>query len=187
MATPARAQKSGAPADGLTWTRVVENGFANDIYNTDALSLAVYNGNLYAGTRHGDWHDDDHTNGALGGEVLAFRRWNHLDTRQYAGLRHFGGPPGRNLAVFKDGLYAYVSHVGGTAAGADVWRCTKTVCSEQADWTKVMDNGFGVPQNQYLYAGEVSGGYLYGAVYNATPASSFGARRTAAIGEVHPL
>ena len=37
-------------------------------------------------------------------------------------------------------------------AGADVWRCTKTVCAEQGDWTKVADNGFGVPQNQYLYA-----------------------------------
>ena len=30
-----------------------------------------------------------------------------------------------------------------------------------------MDDGFGVPQNQYLYAGAVSGGYLYAAVYNS--------------------
>ena len=58
--------------------------------------------------------------------------------------------------------------MGGTAASADVWRCTKTICSEQADWTKVADNGFGVPQNQYLYAGAVSDGYLYGAVDNPT-------------------
>ena len=41
--------------DGLAWTRVVENGFDNDLYNTTVLSLAVHSGQLYAGTRHGDW------------------------------------------------------------------------------------------------------------------------------------
>ena len=56
--------------------------------------------------------------------------------------------------------------MGGSAAGADVWRCTRAVCSTQADWTKVVDNGFGVPENQYLYAGAAASGYLYGVVRN---------------------
>ena len=55
--------------DGTNWTRVVENGFANDVYNYMAPSLAVFNGNLYAGTGHGDWYNDSHPDGLLGGEV----------------------------------------------------------------------------------------------------------------------
>ena len=154
-------------ADGLTWTRVAENGFANDIYNTGAISLAVYNGNLYAGTRHGDWYNDSHQDGPLGGEVWRSgdgTTWTHVNAPGFGKLEAHRV---ESLHVFQNGLYAYVSHVGGTSAGADVWRCTKTVCAEQGDWTKVADNGFGVPQNQYLYAGAVSGGYLYGAVYNS--------------------
>ena len=83
----------------------------------------------------------------------------------------FGTPEAHrveSLQVFQNGLYAYVSHVGGTTAGADVWRCIKTICAEEGDWTQVVTNGFGVPQNQYLYTGAVSGGYLYGAVDNST-------------------
>lgn len=155
-------------ADGLTWTRVAENGFANDIYNTDVLSLVVYDGNLYAGTRHGDWHDDDHANGPLGGEIWRSDNgtaWTRVNAPGFGTLEAHRV---ESLVVFQNGLYAYVSHVGGTAAGADVWRCTKAICAEQADWTKVAENGFGVPQNQYLYTGAVFGGYLYGAVYNAT-------------------
>ena len=155
-------------ADGLAWTRVAENGFANDVYNTTALSLVVYNGNLYAGTRHGDWYNDGHPDGPLGGEVWRSgdgASWTRVNTPGFGNLEAHRV---ESLHVFQNGLYAYISHVGGTAAGADVWRCTKTICSEQADWTKVADNGFGVPQNQYLYAGAVSGGYLYGAVDNPT-------------------
>ena len=154
-------------ADGLTWTRVAENGFANDIYNTGAISLAVYNGNLYAGTRHGDWYNDSHQDGPLGGEVWRSgdgTTWTRVNSPGFGMLEAHRV---ESLQVFQNGLYAYVSHVGGTSAGADVWRCTKTVCAEQGDWTKVADNGFGVPQNQYLYAGVVSGGYLYTAVYNS--------------------
>jgi len=155
-------------ADGLSWTRVAENGFANDIYNTDALSLVVYNGNLYAGTRHGDWYNDGHLDGPLGGEVWRSgdgTTWTRVTSSGFGTLEAHRI---ESLQVFQNGLYAYVSHVGGTATGADVWRCAKTVCAEQGDWTKVADNGFGVPQNQYLSAGAVSGGYLYGAVDNPT-------------------
>jgi PKD repeat protein len=147
--------------DGTNWTRVVENGFGNDVYNYQAPSLAVFNGNLYVGTGHGDWYDDGHPNGPLGGEV-----WRSGDGTTWVPVNAsgFGTQEAyrvESLLVFRNGLYAYVSHMGGSAAGADVWRCTKTVCSEQGDWTKVMDNGFGVPQIQFLTSGAVSGAYLY--------------------------
>ena len=154
--------------DGTSWTRVVENGFANDVYNYMAPSLAVFNGNLYAGTGHGDWYNDGHPDGLLGGEVWRSSdgtTWIPVNTPGFGNLEAYRV---ESLHVFQNGLYAYVSHANSTAAGADVWRCTKTVCSEQSDWTQVVTNGFGVPQNQYLYAGAVSGGYLYGAVDNPT-------------------
>ena len=154
--------------DGTSSTRVVENGFANDVYNYMAPSLAVFNGNLYAGTGHGDWYNDGHPDGLLGGEVWRSgdgTTWIPVNTPGFGNLEAYRV---ESLHVFQNGLYAYVSHTNSTAAGADVWRCTKTVCSEQSDWTQVVTNGFGVPQNQYLYAGAVSGGYLYGAVDNPT-------------------
>ena len=152
--------------DGLSWTRVVENGFDNDPYNTDVLSLAVYGGQLYAGTRHGDWYDDGHDDGPLGGEVWHSSDGIHWTQANAPGFGTLEAHRVESLIVFQNGLYAYISHLGGTDAGADVWRCTATVCSEQANWTKVANNGFGVPENQYLYSGAVAGGYLYGVVRN---------------------
>lgn len=154
-------------ADGLAWTRVLQNGL-HDVYDSDVLSFAVYNGQLYAGTRHGDWHDDSHPDGPLGGEV-----WRSANGTTWTSVNApgFGDPVAHrveNLQVFQNALYAYVSHVGGSSKGADVWRCTKATCESQADWTKVVDNGFGVPANQYLYAGAVAGSYLYAAVANGT-------------------
>ena len=153
-------------ANGLAWARVLENGFDNDVYNTVALSLVVYKGNLYAGTRHGDWYSDGHADGPLGGEVWSSNNGTTWIRVNDPGFGNLEAHRVEKLLVFKDGLYAYVSHVGGTVNGADVWRCIQTVCSTQSNWTKVMDNGFGNPQNQYLYTGASFNGYLYGAVAN---------------------
>ena len=162
------ARRCGELPTAQVWTRVVESGFGNDVYNYMAPSLAVFNGNLYAGTGHGDWYNDGHPDGLLGGEVWRSgdgTTWTRVNTPGFGKLEAYRV---ERLTVFQDGLYAYVSDGGSTTPGADVWRCTKTVCSEQGDWTKVVDDGFGVPQNQYLYTGAVSGGYLYAAAYNAT-------------------
>ena len=40
------------------------------------------------------------------------------------------------------------------------------VCSGQGDWSQVVSNGFGVPENQFLYAGAATGDHLYAAVQN---------------------
>ena len=155
-------------ADGLIWTRVVENGFAIDVYNSAVISLAGYNGSLYAGTVNYDWYDDGHTDGPVGGEVwrsVDGVSWTPVNTPGFGTLEAYRV---EQLIVFQDALYAYVSHTGGTGAGADVWRCTKAICAEQADWTRVADNGFGVALNRHLFSGAVSGGHLYAATYNTT-------------------
>jgi hypothetical protein len=151
-------------ADGQNWQRIASGGFG-DPYNTDVLSLVEYNGYLYAGTRHGDWQDDGHPNGPLGGEIWRYdgTNWSRVNDPGFGDVEAHRV---EKLLVFNNALYAYVSHVGGTSKGAEIWRCTTTVCTSQSDWTKVMDNGFGNPQNQYIYGGAVFGSHLYAAVRN---------------------
>jgi hypothetical protein len=151
-------------ADGLNWQQVAAGGFG-DPYNTDVLSLAEYNGHLYAGTRHGDWQNDSHPNGPLGGEIWRYdgTNWSRVNDPGFGDVEAHRV---EKLLVFNNALYAYVSRVGGTSKGAEIWRCTTTVCTSQSDWTKVMDNGFGNPQNQYIYGGAVFGSHLYAAVRN---------------------
>jgi sugar lactone lactonase YvrE len=152
-------------ADGQNWQQVAAGGFKNDPYNTDVLSLAEYNGYLYAGTRHGDWQNDAHPDGPLGGEIWRYdgTTWTQVNNSGFGDLEAHRV---EKLIVFNNALYAYVSHVVGTSKGAEIWRCTTTVCTSQSDWTKVMDNGFGNPQNQYIYGGAVFGSHLYAAVRN---------------------
>jgi sugar lactone lactonase YvrE/PKD repeat protein len=152
-------------ADGQNWQQVAAGGFKNDPYNTNVLSLAEYNGYLYAGTRHGDWQNDAHPDGPLGGEIWRYdgTTWTQVNNSGFGDLEAHRV---EKLIVFNNALYAYVSHVVGTSKGAEIWRCTTTVCTSQSDWTKVMDNGFGNPQNQYIYGGAVFGSHLYAAVRN---------------------
>jgi PKD repeat protein len=152
-------------ADGQNWQQVAAGGFKNDPYNTDVLSLAEYNGYLYAGTRHGDWQNDAHPDGPLGGEIWRYdgTTWTQVNNSGFGDLEAHRV---EKLIVFNNALYAYVSHVVGTSKGAEIWRCTTTVCTSQSDWTKVMDNGLGNPQNQYILGGAVFGSHLYAAVRN---------------------
>jgi len=153
-------------ADGQNWQRIASGGFG-DPYNTDVLSLVEYNGYLYAGTRHGDWQDDGHPNGPLGGEIWRYdgTNWSRVNDPGFGDVEAHRV---EKLLVFNNALYAYVSHVVGTSKGAEIWHCTATVCTSQSDWTKVVDNGFGNSQNQYIYSGVVFGGHLYAAVRNDT-------------------
>jgi len=153
-------------ADGQNWQRIASGGFG-DPYNTGVLSLVEYNGYLYAGTRHGDWQNDGHPNGPLGGEIWRYdgTNWSRVNDPGFGDVEAHRV---EKLLVFNNALYAYVSRVGGTSKGAEIWRCTATVCNSQSDWTKVVDNGFGNPQNQYIFSGAVFGGHLYAAVQNVT-------------------
>ncbi|MGC9084503.1 MAG: PKD domain-containing protein, partial [Anaerolineae bacterium] len=151
-------------ADGQNWQQIASGGFG-DPYNTGVLSLAEYNGYLYAGTRHGDWQTDAHLNGPLGGEVWRYDGTNWVRVND-PGFGDVEAHRVERLIVFNNALYAYISRVGGTSKGAEVWRCTAAVCSSQDDWTKVADNGFGNPKNQYIFGGVVFGSHLYAAVAN---------------------
>jgi PKD repeat protein/uncharacterized protein YjiK len=153
--------------NGVDWERVVQNGFNDDVYNTSVLSLVVFNGNLYAGTRHGDWINDGHTNGALGGEVWRSSdgtNWTLVNTPGFGDVNLHRV---ETMQVFQGQLYAYISHLSGVTGGAQVWRCAGPVCNSNTDWVKVADNGFGVAENQYVYAGAVFGNFLYAAVTNS--------------------
>ena len=150
-------------ANGTDWTRVVENGFDNDLYNTSVLSLMAFNGNLYASTRHGDWISDSHTDGPLGAEVWRTSdglNWTRVNTPGFGDASRYRI---ETMQVFQNQLYAYV---WGGSGGAQVWRCAGPVCDSNADWAQVVGNGFGVPGNTYLYAGAVYGNYLYAAAAN---------------------
>jgi hypothetical protein len=153
-------------ADGQNWERIASGGFG-DGYNTGVLSLVEYNGHLYAGTRHGDWQDDGHPNGPLGGEVWRYdgTNWTRVNDPGFGDVEAHRV---ERLIVFNNALYAYISRVGGTSKGAEIWRCTATVCNSQADWAKVADNGFSNPENQYIFGGMVFDGYLYAAIANYT-------------------
>lgn len=151
-------------ADGQTWQQIASGGFG-DPYNTGVLSLVEYNGYLYAGTRHGDWQNDGHPNGPLGGEVWRYdgANWTRVNDPGFGDVEAHRV---ERLFVFNNALYAYISRVGGTSKGAEIWRCTATVCNSQSDWTKVADNGFGNPKNQYIFSGAVFDGHLYAAIAN---------------------
>lgn len=151
-------------ADGQTWQQVASGGFG-DPYNTGVLSLVEYNGYLYAGTRHGDWQDDAHPNGPLGGEVWRYDGTNWVRVND-PGFGDVEAHRVEKLIVFNNTLYAYISRVGGTSRGAEIWQCAATVCNSQSDWVKVADNGFGNPRSQYIFSGIVFGPHLYAAVAN---------------------
>ncbi|MCC9075204.1 SMP-30/gluconolactonase/LRE family protein [Litorilinea aerophila] len=151
-------------ADGQNWQQIASGGFG-DPYNTGVLSLVEYNGYLYAGTRHGDWQNDAHSDGPLGGEVWRYDGTNWVRVND-PGFGDLEAHRVERLIVFNNALYAFISRVVGTTKGAEIWRCIATICNSQNDWVKVVDNGFGNPQNQYIFGGLVTGGYLYAATQN---------------------
>ena len=150
--------------DGQNWQKIASGGF-DDPYNTGVLSLVEYNGYLYAGTRHGDWHDDAHSNGPLGGEIWRYdgTSWSQVNVPGFGDVEAHRV---EKLLMFNNALYAYVSRVGGTSKGAEIWRCAATICNSQSDWTKVVDNGFGDAENQYISGGAIFDNRLYAAVQN---------------------
>lgn len=129
------------------WMRVAYNGFNGDANNVAALSLEVFNGNLYAGT----W------NTGTGGEVWRSNNgttWTQVNTDGFGTANNRGVSA---LTAFKGYLYA-ATRGNPDVAGDEVWRCQ--VCNG-GDWTKVVNNGFGNTDTNAAAALEVLNGYLY--------------------------
>lgn len=129
------------------WTRVVTNGFNNDLKNEVALSSEIFNGYLYVGT----------LNSTTGGEV-----WRTFDGTSWEQVNSdgFGTVNNRGvsaLAGFGGFLYAG-THGKPGVLGDQVYRCQ--VC-DGSDWTRVVDNGFGNVTSSGMSALEVYGNLLY--------------------------
>ncbi len=146
--------------DGTSFDLVVDNAFRNFkdpvpstyIPNIDIPACAIFNGNLYVGTRN---VEDTGT----GGEV-----WRSSDGTNWfqSGQNGLGDPNNSRigtLVVFKGQLYAATRN---DILGAQVYRTI-----DGATWEKVVGSGaqypagFGDPQNNGIFASAVFNNYLY--------------------------
>jgi len=139
-----------------SWSKVVFNGFNNDVNNAVALSLHVFDGYLYAGT----------LNTTTGGEVW---RSSSGTTWTQVNVDGFGIAENRGVSALRDfNGYLYAATRGTpTVSGDQVWRCQ--IC-DGSDWKKVVNNGFGndetsdsaalvvLKSSLYLVAGNASTG-----------------------------
>jgi hypothetical protein len=117
-------------ADGVTnWTKWVSNGFG-DASISGIYSSAEHNGALYFAT------------GAFSGGGKVYRTDLSLGSPTQVNDPGFGLPENvlvSSLAAYHGYLYAATHH--STGGGLQVYRCQ--TCNANADWTKVVDNGFG--------------------------------------------
>lgn len=137
----------------VDWTRVVSNGFNDDVNNQVVLSFESYNDYLYASTR----------NTVTGAEVW---RTNNGTTWAQVNPDGFGSANNNNvssLASFNGYLYAGTSGAS-DVTGAQVWRCQ--IC-DGSDWMPVLNNGLNVTF-RHLNALETFAGQLYFVVGNGS-------------------
>ena len=146
------------------WTKVVGNGLG-DITNISAVAMETFNGYLYAGTY--SW---DSVNNRPGGcEVWRTDgvTWTKVVTDGFGNLNCYAAS---SLTVFGDSLYAGTGTwdpVTQTSTGGQVWRCTAASgCDAVSDWTQVIADGFGNPQNDSITALRVIGTRLYAVTAN---------------------
>lgn len=139
--------------DNTGWTAVMTNGFGN-INNSGIDHLLEFNGQFYASTE---------ANNVSGGEV--WRSDTGLNWTRVVS-QGFGDPTNAEvyrMAVYSNtilaGTWSYTSTHGG-----DIWRSNT---GNTADWTRVVTNGFGDPNNDpVLLSSNVFSSYLYVGTYN---------------------
>lgn len=139
-------------ANGITWSAVMTNGFGSTS-NIGIDHLAVFHNQLYAGTG---------ANSTTGGEL-----WRSGDGLNWTRVvsQGFGDPSNGEvfqLAVLSDTLYASTWSYTSTH-GAEIWRSTT---GNTGDWTRVVSNGFGTADTEFIPDMEVFGKYLYAGTYN---------------------
>ena len=124
-------------ADGATnWTKTVSNGFGDPAIS-GIYSSAVHNGSLYFAT------------GAFSGGGKVYRTDLSLGSPTQVNDPGFGVPDNMiitSLADYHGYLYAVTHHTSG--GGLEVYRCQ--TCNANADWTRVVDNGFGNPYTRIM-------------------------------------
>lgn len=127
------------------WLQVNINGFG-DRWNDLVLSLATFNGNLYAGTANGE-----------GGEVWRMgSEWEQVNGNGF-GNSDNGGID--HLIEFDGYLYASTWN---EADGGEVWRYNGT------PWSQVASGGFGDSTNVEIYRFAVFDDTLYASTWSST-------------------
>lgn len=145
----------GASAGG--WSAVTTDGFG-DRNNGGINHLLVYGGQLYAGT----WNWNSATNSSTGGQI-----WRSADGTHWTRLISAGFGAAANgeifrFAEFNGALYATTwSYSEGR--GGEIWRSTT---GNSGSWTRVVNNGFGDPNNVVALSLAVFDGALYAGTLN---------------------
>jgi len=138
---------------GTSWTQVNENAFGNmpsGGYSV-SLSMEVFNGNLYVGTRN----DEDGT------EVWRYESstdWTQVNETGFGSTNNYAI---WSLAVHNDSLFAGTMNMGG--GGGQVWRY-----ESGASWTQVNAGGFGNSTNSMITDMVVYNGELCAGTHNTT-------------------
>jgi hypothetical protein len=131
-----------AQEPGSGWVQVNPDGFGN-YHNSAILSLAVFNGQLYAGT----------LNDSTGGQIWRTgNAWTAVMTDGFANPNTTGID---HLIEFKGHLYA------GTWNWDDSGEVWRSGTGDAGDWTRVVAEGFGDPTNVEVFRFAVFSDTLY--------------------------
>jgi len=138
---------------GTTWTQVNEDGFGNapSGYNRSVESMAIFDGNLYAGT----WNDDD------GAQVWRYdggTTWTQVNDDGFGNMPSGGFSVALSMTIFDDELYVGTRNDN---TGTEVWRY-----DGGTTWTQVNENGFGNTSNQAIWSLVEYDGSLYAGTMN---------------------
>ncbi len=145
--------------DAGDWTQVAANGFG-DAGNYGVVTMKEVNGSLYAGTR------SRLDNGA---DIWRYdgSAWTPVITDGFGYTTTYDISA---LEVFGSYLYAGTGRYDGSTQsypGGHIWRCAQSSgCDEAANWSLVIDNGFGNPDNVNIEAFAVLEGQFYAVAYN---------------------
>jgi hypothetical protein len=138
------------------------------LQGTSSRAMVVQRGKLYISTIDEGSQSSDPW--LYSSEDPEFYPWESLIDINAPGFDHARNPtsPISNMAVFNDRIYVGVSN----ANGAQVWR-TNGPEPELNEWTLIVDNGFGDPDNVYTLAMGVFKNHLYVSGTKELPLSWF--------------
>jgi len=135
-----------------TWIQVNVNAFGNmpsSGYSV-ALSMEVFEGELYVGTR----------NDITGTEVWRYEgnsNWTQINNNGFGSTNNWAI---WDLIVYNDSLYAGTMNMG---AGGQLWRY-----NSGSTWTQVNNNGFGNSANSMITSMTIFDGKLCAGTHNTT-------------------
>lgn len=137
------------PASAIS-VQINDDGFGKD-YNEYAWAMKSYGGYLYVGTQ----------NPNEGGEIWRYAPESGWEQLVAGGLGNIENMGVRTFVEFKNRLYASTNN---HETGGEVWRMSED--RRGVAWERVMEPGFGTPDNTSIRGLVVYDGYLYAGTYN---------------------